>query len=69
MRLGCISSQLPPLLAYFGRLEDLRDEYNFQKLSLNVEDLEYLFAEYQSIQNYSPNIHKKKFAHTCSQAI
>jgi hypothetical protein len=34
------------------RLEDLRDEFTFQKLSANKEDLDSLFAKYQSIQNY-----------------
>ncbi len=34
------------------RLEDLRDEFAFQKLSTQKEDLANLFAKYQTIQNY-----------------
>jgi hypothetical protein len=35
------------------RIEDLRDEFNFEKLSEQEFDLTYLYSKYQSIQNYS----------------
>ena len=35
------------------RLQDLRDEFNFEKFSEQEFDLSTLFAEYQSVQKYS----------------